>query len=142
MSVSSLTLECLSVPQIWNVSQSCKTGMSISPANLKSPTTLECSSVPRLWNVVSPAALECCQSRNSGMLSILQLWHVLRFHNSGKSVSHPTGMSISPATLECPSVPWLLNVYQSHNSGMSISTVTLDCLSVQQLWNDHRSFNS
>ena len=97
MSISPPTLECPSVPRLWNVHQSPDSGISVSPA------TLERLSVPRLWNV--------CQSRNSRMSVIRQ------FRNSGMSV-HSTTPDISQtcdfwmsvATLECLSVWNVLNV--------------------------------
>ena len=70
-----------------------------------------------------------------------------------------TGMSVSPETQECPSVPQLWIVYQSGNSGslsvpqiwnvrqscdygMSVSPATLDCSSVRRLQNVHQSHDS
>ena len=46
------------------------------------------------------------------------------------TIFRSSGMSVSPRTLECPSVPQLWNVYKSQDSGMSNSPATLECLSV------------
>ena len=56
--------------------------------------------------------------------------------------SHVTGMSVSPMSLECLSVPRLGNVLQFHDSGMSVSSMTQECLSVPQIRKVHQFRNS